>query len=119
MSYPFEYGDETIWDAGYHSGKLYASLASGAARFLDVPSGLTPTPQGGCAVDREMFQVFVERLYGLYTATSNEVLRELAHGLLITSLVLLDRTGGTIAPRPEDAAPLSKAKSALSESMAP
>ncbi|NEB03759.1 DUF6086 family protein [Streptomyces sp. SID13726] len=118
MSYPFEYGDETIWDAGYHSGKLYASLVPGAARFLDVPSGLTPTPQGGCAVDRELFQVFVERLYGLYTATSNEVLRELAHGLLITSLVLLDRTDGTIELRPEDTAPLNEAKSDLARSMA-
>ncbi|MFF7053319.1 DUF6086 family protein [Streptomyces griseorubiginosus] len=118
MSYPFEFDHETVWDAGYHSGQLYASLAQGAAGFLDVPSGLTPTPQGGCAVDREEFQTLVERLYGLYVSTSSEVLRELAHGLLVTSLVLLDRVGGTIALRPEDAAHLSEAKSTLAGSMA-
>ena len=118
MSYPFEHDDETLWDAGYHSGQLYASLAQGAAGFLDVPSGLTPTPEGGCDVDREMFQAFVERLYGLYASTSNEVLQGLAHSLLVTSLVLLDRAGGTIALRPEHSTVLCEAKSALARSMA-
>ncbi|MFI6008173.1 DUF6086 family protein [Streptomyces sp. NPDC051243] len=118
MSYPFEHDDETLWDAGYHSGQLYASLAQGAAGFLDVPSGLTPTPQGGCDVDGEMFQAFVERLYGLYASTTNEVLRGLAQGLLVTSLVLLDRAGGTITLRPEDVAVLDGVKSTLARSMA-
>ncbi|MFJ4816331.1 DUF6086 family protein [Streptomyces sp. NPDC088801] len=118
MSYPFEYGDETLWDAGYHSGQLYRFLAQGAAEFLDVPSGLTPTPQGGCAVDREVFQGFVQRLYDLSASSSNEVLRSLAHDLLVTSLVLLDRSGGTVALRPEDATPIGEATSALARSMA-
>ncbi|GGY26953.1 DUF6086 family protein [Streptomyces djakartensis] len=118
MSYPFEYGDETLWDAGYHSGQLYASLVRGAAGFLDVPSGLTQTPQGGCAVDREAFQAFVQQLYDLYASTSNEVLRGLAQGLLGTSLVLLDRAGGAVALRPEDATALREAASALGRAMA-
>jgi hypothetical protein len=118
LSYPFEYGDETLWDAGYHSGQLYASLAQGAAGFLNVPSGLTPTQQGGCAVDREAFQAFVQQLYDLCASTSNEVLRGLAHGLLVTSLVLLDRSGGTVALRSEDATALREATSALARSMA-
>ncbi|MFD5795371.1 DUF6086 family protein [Streptomyces diastatochromogenes] len=118
MSYPFERGDETLWDAGYHSGQLYFALARGAAEFLDVAPGLTPTPQGSCAVDGEVFQVFVQRLYELYTSSRNEVLRGLGHGLLVTSLVLLDRTGGRIAVRPQDAAALDEAKAALARTMA-
>ncbi|MFC9278228.1 DUF6086 family protein [Streptomyces collinus] len=49
-----------------------------------MPSGLTPTPQGSRAVDREAFQVFAGRLYDLYASTYNETLRELGHGVLVT-----------------------------------
>ncbi|MFE4965219.1 DUF6086 family protein [Streptomyces sp. NPDC056660] len=118
MSYPFEYGDETLWDAGYHSGKLYHALAQGAAGFLGVPSGLTATPQGSCAVDGAVFRVFVHRLYDQYASSSHEVLRELGHGLLVTSLVLLDRIGERITLRPEDAAALDEARRTLARAMA-
>lgn len=93
MSYPFELGGETLWDAGYHSGQLYASLARGAAEFLELPSGLTPNRQGGCDVEPVELQAFVEGLYGLYSSTRNDLLHGLAHGLLVTSLVLLERAG--------------------------
>ncbi|MFD7233668.1 DUF6086 family protein [Streptomyces sp. NPDC059881] len=118
MSYPFELDGETLWDAGYHSGQLYASLARGAAEFLELPSGLTPNAQGGCDVDLEPFRVFVERLYELYTSTRNEVLHGLAHGLLATSLVLLERAGGAVALTPPYAAVLLEEKTSLAHSMA-
>ncbi|MGW0414103.1 DUF6086 family protein [Streptomyces collinus] len=118
MSYPFEHGDETLWDAGYRSGRLYHALAEGAAGVLDVPSGLTHTPQGSCAVDREVFQAFTGRLYDLYASTRNEMLRELGHSVLVTSLVLLDRVGGQVAVSPRDAAALDEAKAAYARSMA-
>ncbi|MFI7501454.1 DUF6086 family protein [Streptomyces sp. NPDC049687] len=118
MSYPFECGDRTVWDAGYHSGQLYASLVQGAAAFLDVPSGLTPTPSGGCEVDPSALLRFTDRLYDLYASTNNEVLLSLAHGPLITSLVLVDRTGGRIALRPEHEVTLGQEKSAFARSMA-
>lgn len=117
MSYPFEHGGETLWDAGYSSGRLYHALAEGAAGFLDVPSGLTHTPQGSCAVDREVFQVFTARLYDLYASTYNETLRELGHGVLVTSLVLLDRVGGRVAVAPRDAVGLDEAKARLASTM--
>ncbi|MFD9092723.1 DUF6086 family protein [Streptomyces collinus] len=118
MSYPFEHGDETLWDAGYSSGRLYHALAQGAAGSLDVPSGLTHTPRGSCAVDREVFQAFTGRLYDLYASTRNEMLRELGHSVLVTSLVLLDRAGGRIAVSPRDTANLDEAKARLARTMA-
>ncbi|NEA67081.1 DUF6086 family protein [Streptomyces sp. SID12488] len=118
MSYPFEHGTRTLWDAGYHSGKLYAALAHGTAEFLELPSGLTPNAQGGCDVDPKSFQVFVERLCGTYSSTQNELLHGLAHGLLLTSLVLLDRAGGSIPLRPEHEDAFAREKSALARSMA-
>ncbi|MFD4718539.1 DUF6086 family protein [Streptomyces sp. NPDC058423] len=117
MSYPFEMEGETLWDAGYHSGRLFASLAHGAAEFLELPSGLTPSDQGGCDVDPEQFRVFVEGLHELYASTRNEVLHGLSHGLLATSLVLLERAGGTVALTPPHAATLVEEKALLAHSM--
>ncbi|WP_416976410.1 DUF6086 family protein [Streptomyces sp. T028] len=118
MSYPFECGNRTVWDAGYHSGQLFASLARGAAEFLDVPAGLTPTREGGCEVDPAALLTFTERLYGHYASTNSEVMHGLAHGLLITSLVLVERTGGTVPLRPEHEASLGWAKNVFARSMA-
>ena len=118
MSYPFEHRGETLWDAGYHSGLLYASLARGAAEFLELPCGLTPSPQGGCEVDPVVFRAFVEGLYGSYSATRNEVLQGLAHGLLVTSLVLLERAGETLTLKREHEAALAEEKTTLAHSMA-
>ncbi|MEJ8639751.1 DUF6086 family protein [Streptomyces sp. MS2.AVA.5] len=117
MSYPFELGGETLWDAGYHSGQLYVSLARGAAEFLELPSGLTANPQGGCDVESEPFRAFVEGLYGMYSSTTNEVLHGLAHGLLVTSLVLLERAGGVITLRPPHVA-LWEERDAFARTMA-
>ncbi|MFF5028079.1 DUF6086 family protein [Streptomyces collinus] len=50
--------------------------------------------------------------------TRNEMLRELGHSVLVTSLVLLDRVGGQIAVSPRDAAALDEAKAAYARSMA-
>ena len=118
MSYPFEHGDETLWDAGYHSGQLYASLARGAAEFLEVPSGLTPTREGACEVDPAAFPAFTARLYDLYASTHSDVLHGLADGLLVTSLVLVERVGGSIALRAEHEASLREQMTVLARSMA-
>ncbi|MFI6462778.1 DUF6086 family protein [Streptomyces sp. NPDC050528] len=118
MSHPFELGDETLWDAGYHSGRLYAALAQGAAEFLKVPSGLTPTREGGCEVNPAAFAAFTARLYDLYASTHNDVLHRLADGLLVTSLVLAERAGSAIALRPEHEASLREEMTALAHSMA-
>ncbi|MFE2498418.1 DUF6086 family protein [Streptomyces scopuliridis] len=117
MSYPFELGGETLWDAGYHSGQLYASLARGAAEFLELPSGLTPNDQGGCDVETELFRAFVEGLDGMYSSTKNQVLHGLAHGLLVTSLVLLERAEGEITLTHRYAATLLEEKAVLARAM--
>ncbi|MGW3119634.1 DUF6086 family protein [Streptomyces sp. NPDC001107] len=118
MSYPFEHGDQTLWDAGYHSGQLYFALARGAAEFLDVPSGLTPTHAGGCEVDPAAFSAFTARLYEFCASTHSSVLHSLADGLLVTSLALVERVGGAIALRPEHEASLREKMTVLARSMA-
>ncbi|MFE7569812.1 DUF6086 family protein [Streptomyces sp. NPDC057539] len=117
MSYHFEVGGETLWDAGFRTGQLYAALTRGAAEFLKLPSGLTPNDQGGCDVEVESFQAFVEALDGMYSSTQNQVLHGLAHDLLLTSLVLLERAGGEITLTQRYAAALLEEKPARARLM--
>ncbi|MYS13334.1 DUF6086 family protein [Streptomyces sp. SID4982] len=117
MSYPFELGEETLWDAGYHSGLLYASLARGAAEFVKLPTGLTATPQGSCDIELSTFRTFVQGLYGTYSSTPSPVLHGLTRGLLVTSLVLLERAGASIMLKPEHEEALREEKTAFARSM--
>jgi hypothetical protein len=69
-------------------------------------------------VNPAAFRAFVERLYDTYSSTQNKMLHGLAHGLLLTSLVLLDRAGGAIPLSPEHEDAFGKEKAALARSMA-
>ncbi|MEU0274148.1 DUF6086 family protein [Streptomyces sp. NPDC006307] len=103
MSYPYELDDETLWEAGYHSGRLYFFLAQGAAEYLELPTGLARNDRiGGCDIELPTSRAFVEGLYDSHSRTNSPLLRGLWHGLLVTSLVLLDMAGPSITLRAED-----------------
>jgi hypothetical protein len=102
LSYPYALDGKTLWDAGSHTGRLYLSLAQGAAEYLELPTGLIENDRlGGCDVDLPTFRVFVEGLYKSYYSAGNPVLRGLSRSLLVTSLVLLDMAGPSLMLRPE------------------
>ncbi|MDT0389176.1 DUF6086 family protein [Streptomyces dubilierae] len=117
MSHPFELGGETLWDAGHHSGLLYLSLARGAAEFLELPTGLTPTAQGSCEIELSTFRAFVQGLYDTWSSAGNPVLRGLTRDLLVTSLVLLDGAGAPIVLQPAHEEALGEEKAAIARSM--
>ncbi|GGW75187.1 hypothetical protein GCM10010503_60970 [Streptomyces lucensis JCM 4490] len=117
MSYPYELGGEALWDAGYHSGRLYASLARGAAESVGLPTGLTETPHGSCDIDLPTFRAFVQGLYARYSSTSHPVTHGLARGLLVTSLVLLERAGAPLTLKPEHEEALGEEKTAFAHAM--
>ncbi|MEV7294127.1 DUF6086 family protein [Streptomyces microflavus] len=118
MSHPFDLDGQTIWDAGSTSGQLYERLAESAATFLDMPTGLVPNVQGGCDVEPEEFHEFVVGLHDLYSRTNSAVLHGLLKGVLITSLVLLERTGRSLPLRPGQEHPLWAEREEFSRSMA-
>ncbi|MFJ8943324.1 DUF6086 family protein [Streptomyces sp. NPDC102395] len=97
MSYPYELDGETLWDAGFQSGRLYFSLAQGAAELIQLPTGLTHNDRlGGCDIELPTFRAFVEGAYDSYSRTNSPVLQGLWRGLLVTSLVLLEMAGSSI-----------------------
>ncbi|MFD7321480.1 DUF6086 family protein [Streptomyces sp. NPDC059875] len=118
MSYPYALDDETLWDAGYQSGRLYFSLAQGAAEHLELSTGLTRNDRlGGCDIELPTFEVFVEGLYDSYARTNSEVLQGLWRGLLVTSLVLLDMAGSSIRMSAEHEKALRREMSSVGRSM--
>ncbi|MEU9777745.1 DUF6086 family protein [Streptomyces sp. NPDC047968] len=118
MSYPYELNDATLWDAGYRSGRLYFSLAQGAAEQLELPTGLTHIDRlGGCDIDLPTFRDFVEGMYDSYSRTNSEVLQGLWRGLLVTSLVLLDMAGSSITLSAEHQEALRSDMASIGRSM--
>ncbi|MFJ3610806.1 DUF6086 family protein [Streptomyces hydrogenans] len=109
MSYPFQSAPDStlIWDPGIGVGRAYVSFAEETGKSLGVPTGLTYSDRlGGSNIDVEVFQRFTQALYDRYTETGSFVLHGLLRGLLLPSLVMLERCGGTITHKPEKEAGL-------------
>lgn len=108
LSYEFETADRTrvLWDPSLTVGRLYVSLAQEAGGLLGLATGLAPNERGGADVDLDTFQAFAQGLYDAYCSTSNFIMHELLRGLLVSSLVLLKKGGGTVARDPEQEAGL-------------
>jgi pimeloyl-ACP methyl ester carboxylesterase len=102
MSHPFETGDGkvTLWDAGHFGGTMYRELAEGAARQLGVPTGLSPTPRGSEEVDPVAFGHFVQTLYDACSQAGSAMARGLPRSVLLTSIVILEAAGGSVAREP-------------------
>lgn len=117
MSYYFEVSGETVWDPALRIAKWYIALAESTAELMRLPTGLAPSEQDTCEIDPKLFRGFVEGLYEVYFSTRHPVQHGLIKGLLLTSLVVLERTGTVITPKSEKEKPLWGEKQALARSM--
>lgn len=104
MSYPFQAADRSrvLWDPALRVGQAYVALAREAGELQGTPTGLTENERlGGSDVDLAVFQQFTQGLYDRYCSTNNFVLHGLLRGLLLPSIVMLEKGGGSIARTPE------------------
>ncbi|MGV9993956.1 DUF6086 family protein [Streptomyces sp. NPDC003374] len=99
MSYYFEVAGETVWDPSLRIGKWYLSFAKSAAELVQRPTGLTPSDDDTCAVDVQVFRQFVEGLLDCYGSTRHPVQHGLMRGVLLASLVMLERAGVVLEPK--------------------
>ncbi|GAA2566381.1 MULTISPECIES: DUF6086 family protein [Streptomyces] len=103
MGYPFQTADGSriLWDPALRVGQAYVALAREAAELHGLPTGLTENERlGGSDVDPAAFQRFTQGLYDRYCSTNNFVLHGLLRGLLLSSIVMLEKTGGSIVRTP-------------------
>ncbi|MFJ3790974.1 DUF6086 family protein [Kitasatospora sp. NPDC090091] len=117
MSYYFEVSGETAWNPSLRIGKWYLSFAETAAELIQRPTGLTPSDDDTCAVNMQMFRQFVEGLLECYASTRHPVQHGLMRGVLLTSLVILERGGVAIAPKSEREASLLEEVEIFARSM--
>jgi hypothetical protein len=79
-------------------GRFYVALAQEAGELNGLSTGLTDNERlGGSDVDPAVFQQFTQALYDRYCSTNNFVLHGLLRGLLLTSIVMLEKGGGSVA----------------------
>lgn len=111
VSYYFEVGGSTVWNPGNLSAQLYLPAAQSAADMMRVPSGLTPGQDDTCAVDVPTFQRFTESLLNTWGSTRHPVAHALMRGVLLASVVMLERAGVTLPPGSDrEAAVLAEAE---------
>ncbi|WTY30864.1 DUF6086 family protein [Streptomyces anulatus] len=100
MSYPFQLADRSriLWDPALRVGQTYVALAQRTGEQYGLPTGLTENDRlGGSDVDPAVFQKFTQGVYDGYCSTNNFVLHGLLRGLLLPSIVMLEKGGGSIA----------------------
>ncbi|MFI1160266.1 DUF6086 family protein [Streptomyces sioyaensis] len=101
MSYYFEAAGHTVWNPSLRMGRWYLAFAESVADLVHRPTGLTPSGDDTCAVDVPVFRQFVEALLECYASTRHPVQHGLMRGVLLTSLVMLERGGVKMSPESE------------------
>lgn len=102
MGYIFDIDDETVWSPSLWVGQLYVNLAEAIARTLELPTGLETVAEDMYDINPPVFSEFTSALVNNYFSTRHVVAQELLRGVLLTSLVMLQRGGVEIAPDGEE-----------------
>ncbi|MEU5096953.1 DUF6086 family protein [Streptomyces sp. NPDC020996] len=118
MSYVFDVEDETVWSPSLRVGEWYVSLTESSARILGCPHGLHPIANDMYVINPEPFEIFTHSLHREYFSTGHPVLRAQIHGILLTSVVLLERAGIRINPIDEEQRALQLEVQEMGQSMA-
>lgn len=110
MSYVFDVDDVTVWSPSLRVGDLYVRIVSGISEVVGAPTGLHPLASDFYDIDIDAFESFVRSIFDLYVSASHDILKGMIEGVLLPSLVMLDRAGRGIVPKTNaEAEILSKA----------
>jgi hypothetical protein len=96
VSYIFDVGDETVWSPSLRTGRLYVGLTRCLADITGRPTGLNAVADDMYEIEVEAFQTLIGAVYEDFRSTDHPVYRGQLRGWLLTSLVLLQRTGSPL-----------------------
>ncbi|QNE17484.1 hypothetical protein F1D05_05630 [Kribbella qitaiheensis] len=97
MSWLFESRGDVVWDVATQVARLFVAEATAVAEWIEVPAGLDIRGDDTCQIDIEQFQKFTESIASRYLSSSHPGLRMLIFGVVLPSLVILERSGIQIA----------------------
>lgn len=102
MGYIFDIDDETVWSPSLRVGQLYVDLAEAAARTLELPTGLEAVAEDMYDINASVFSDFTRALVKEFFSSRHVVAQEMLRGVLLASLVMLQRGGVEISPDGEE-----------------
>lgn len=102
MGYIFDIGDTTVWSPSLRAGRLYVLLLEAIAEATGRPSGLNAIADDMYEIDLAFFKGLVNGLVQDYFSTEHPIQRKLLHGVLLASLVIVERGGEPIDAASED-----------------
>ncbi|MEU0090140.1 DUF6086 family protein [Kribbella sp. NPDC006257] len=93
MSWLFESEGEIVWDVATQVARLFVAEVTAVAQWIEVPTGLTVPGDDTCQIDVRQFQLFTEAIGSRYLSASHTQLRLLLIGVVLPSIVMLERSG--------------------------
>ncbi|GAA4235471.1 hypothetical protein GCM10022254_42810 [Actinomadura meridiana] len=117
MSYVFDIEGETVWSPSLRTGAMYIALTEAAGRTLERPTGLIAVAEDMRDIDLSTFNDFAQALLEYYSTTKHMVAHEMLRGILLTSLVMLQRGGVELASKNAEEAKILSALPNFSLSM--
>jgi hypothetical protein len=98
MSYIFDARDETVWSPALRVGQTYVGCARQLGLLLDIETGLDEVANDMVDIAVDGFQRFTRALLDEHLRSDHPIHRALSRGILLVSLVLLDRAGRPLEP---------------------
>ena len=102
MSYIFDVDNETVWSPALRVGDLYVRFLREVAGAIGEPTGLTPLASDMYDIEVNVYGVLIRKMVDVYFSSGSIVLRRLIEGVLLPSVVILERAGHPLSPQSEE-----------------
>ncbi|KUJ66985.1 hypothetical protein ACZ90_31705 [Streptomyces albus subsp. albus] len=93
MSYIFDIDDETVWSPSLRVGRMFVELARCTSALWEIETGLIRNASDMYEINLDDFKAFTDRLLQEYFSTDHPIYRDQLRGVLMPSVVLLERGG--------------------------
>ena len=100
----FQVADEVVWNPSKAVAALFLRSAESLKPETELPTGIGPMRDDECSIDLDTFTQFIDALLTRYERSNHFVWRSLTEGFIATSLVLVERAGGSVASAEASAA---------------
>jgi hypothetical protein len=96
VSQYFQVGQKVLWNPSNGVGLLYVRYAEALEPVAGLPSGIEAANADEWEIRLPVFERFVETLVDRHQRSTHLILRSLMEGFIATSLVLVERGGGSV-----------------------